>query len=62
MTKPFRGPKSAEFKECYFLTDKAKRKEEWRHRPMEYILENDHQRIILNTGNESAMTYIYENE
>jgi hypothetical protein len=29
---------------------------------MEYILENDHQRIILNTGNESAMNYIYENE
>ena len=29
---------------------------------MEYILENDHQRIILNTGNESAMTFIYEND
>ena len=29
---------------------------------MEYFLENYHQPIILNTENESAMTYIYENE
>ena len=61
-TNHFVVSKSVEFEECYFLTDKAKRKEEWKHRPMEYFLGNDHQPIILNTGNESAMNYIYENE
>ena len=44
--------KSIEFKECYFLTDKAKRKEGWRYRPMEYFFGSDHQPIILNTENE----------
>ena len=44
--------KSVEFKECYFLTDKAKRKEEWRYRPMEYFFGSDHQPIILNTEKE----------
>ena len=44
--------KSIEFKECYFLTDKAKRKEVWRYRPMECFFGSDHQPIILNTENE----------
>lgn len=44
--------KLIEFKECYFFTDKAKRKEVWQYRPMEYFFGSDHQPIILNSENE----------